>query len=263
VGEATRENLRDLLAVGLDPERTRIVVDTVDADVVYPVATRIAKHVTQATVEATYGPPDNAGLSFYPAVQATHLLLPQLVDGRQPTLVPIAVDQDPHVRVCRDVAGTGHLPVGKPAALLGKFFPGLAGPGKMSSSDDAPAIHLTDGPDDVAATVREHAYSGGRSSVAAHRREGGDPTVDVAYQFLRYFFEPDDDAVERIAREYRSGELLSGELKELAIERINAFLREHQRRRAALGDLREELAPYRLTDDERERALERAGIPRL
>ncbi len=93
IGEHTRENLRDLLAVGFDPEKTRIVVDTADADVVYPLAVQFAKHVTQSTMEATYGRPDNVGLAFYPAVQIAHLLLPQLVHGRHASLVPIAADQ--------------------------------------------------------------------------------------------------------------------------------------------------------------------------
>jgi len=263
VGEATRDNLRDLLAVGFDPDRTRFVVDTADADLVYPVAARVAKYLTPATVSATYGDPPNVGLGFYPAVQATHLLLPQLVEGDHPTLVPIAVDQDPHVRVCRDVAGTEHLPVSKPAALLGKFFPGLSGPGKMSASDDAPSILLTDGPGEVEDKITRFAYSGGKASVEAHRREGGDPEADVAFQYLQFFFEPDDDELARIARRYRSGDLLSGELKGLAIDRINDFLADHQDRRSALGDLRAELAPYRITDDERDRVLRRAGVPSL
>ncbi|TYL39468.1 tryptophan--tRNA ligase [Natronococcus pandeyae] len=261
IGEHTRENLRDVLAVGFDPERTRIVVDTADADVIYPVAVRLAKHLTPATVEAVYGEGDTVGLQFYPAVQATHLLLPQLVAGRQPTLVPIAVDQDPHVRVCRDVASKEALPVEKPGALLGRFLPSLEGPGKMSSSGEAASIELTDDPETVAETVRTHAYTGGRATLEAHRERGGDPSVDVPFQYLRFFFEEDDDELERIAREYRSGDLLSGELKEAAIERITAFLAAHQRRRESLGSLANELEPYRLTADERRTALESAGVP--
>ncbi len=263
IGEHTRENLRDLLAVGFDPDRTRIVIDTADADVVYPIAVRLAKHLTPATVEAVYGEQDTVGLQFYPAVQATHLLLPQLVEGRQPTLVPIAVDQDPHVRVCRDVAAKEALPVEKPGALLGRFLPSLAGPGKMSSSDDVPSIELTDDPGTVAETIREHAYTGGRATVEAHREHGGDPARDVPFQYLRAFLEPDDDRLAEIESSYRSGELLSGELKEVAIERLSEFLAGHQERRAALGELEGELAPYRLTDSERERALDSAGVPRL
>ena len=261
IGDHTRENLRDILAVGFDPARTRIVVDTADADVIYPIAVRLAKHLTPSTVEAVYGEQDTVGLQFYPAVQATHLLLPQLVAGRRPTLVPIAVDQDPHVRVCRDVAAKEALPVEKPGALLGRFLPSLEGPGKMSTSGSAASIELTDDPEAVAETIRTHAYTGGRATLEEHREKGGDPTVDVPFQYLRFFFEPDDERLERIAADYRSGELLSGELKEIAIDRITAFPADHQRRRAELGSLEAELEPYRLTPTERRQALERAGVP--
>lgn len=254
IGEYARENLRDLLAVGFDPERTRIVVDTADADVVYPLAVQFAKHVTQSTMEATYGRPDNVGMSFYPAVQIAHLLLPQLVHGRHATLVPIAADQDPHVRLARDVAGKAAFDVDKPAALLSKFLPTLDGPGKMSSSSAVPAIELTDDRETVEEKVQTHAYSGGRSSLDAHREHGGDPEVDVAYQLLHYFFEHDDETLERLAEEYRAGDLLSGELKAYTAERIGDFLETHRDRRDALGDLATELEPYRLTRDERTRA---------
>ena len=56
IGEYTRENLLDLLAVGFDPERTRIIVDTADADVVYPIATAFARDVTQSTMRSSLAP---------------------------------------------------------------------------------------------------------------------------------------------------------------------------------------------------------------
>jgi len=253
IAAATRSNLRDLLAVGFDPERTTVVVDRLDAGVLYPQAARFAAGITQSTVDATYGDPENVGLSFYPAMQATHLLLPQLVHGPHPTLVPVAVDQDPHVRVCRDVAAKERFEVTKPGALLGKFLPALDGPGKMSSSDDAPAIELTDDPDTVRGKVMQYAHSGGRVDIEEHREHGGDPAVDVAYQYLHSFFESDDERVADIAAQYRAGELLSGELKEMAAERVTDFLAAHQDRRATLGDLETELEPYRLSEGERER----------
>jgi tryptophanyl-tRNA synthetase len=257
----TRDNLRDLLAVGFDPDRTRIVLDTADADVVYPIAAALAKEITQSTVDATYGEPENVGLSFYPAVQATHLLLPQLVEGQHPTLVPIAVDQDPHVRVCRDVAAKQRYDVRKPGALLSKFLPSLDGPGKMSTSDDAPSILLSDDRETVLEKIRSHAYSGGQPSIEAHRAQGGDPEVDVPYLLLYYFFEESDERVAELAEQYREGALLSGELKELAAERIADFLEEHQKRRQALGPLEEELPAYRLTTEKRQTARRRVGYP--
>ena len=84
----TREKLRDLVAVGLDPERTRFVIDTADADVIYPLATALAERITPAARDAVYGEPANVGMGFYPAVQAIHLLLPQFVDGPHVTTVP-------------------------------------------------------------------------------------------------------------------------------------------------------------------------------
>jgi tryptophanyl-tRNA synthetase len=253
IHEYTRENLRDVLAVGFDPERTRIVVDTEDADVVYPLAAEFAKELTPAAMEATYGTPPNVGLGFYPAVQATHLLLPQLVHGPHPTLVPIAVDQDPHVRVCRDIAAKQRHDVTKPAALLSKFLPRLGGGGgKMSTSDEAPGILLSDDRETVREKVAKHAYSGGKSDLDEHREHGGDPEVDVAYQLLFYFFEEDDAELERLADEYRSGELLSGELKAYAADRIADFLEAHRARRPE-GPVVEVVEPYRLTNEERER----------
>lgn len=254
VGAHARDNLRDVLAVGFDPDLTTVVVDTLDADVVYPQAVRFARDVTPATYEAVYGEARNVGESFYPAVQAVHLLLTQLLDGPHPTLVPIAADQDPHVRLARDVAAKERYAVEKPAALLAGFLPRLdGGPGKMSSSADAPRIELTADPETVRETIMTHAYSGGRSSVEAHRRRGGDPTVDAAFALLAYCFEPDDETLADLAERYREGDLLSGELKGIAAERTSEFLAAHQRRRADLGPLPDALAPFRLTDDERER----------
>jgi len=256
----TRENLRDVLAFGFDPDLTRIVVDTADADVLYPLATALSKDVTPATYEAVYGEADNVGASFYPAMQAAHLLLPQFVDGPHPTTVPIAVDQDPHVRLARDLAAKERFPVTKPGALLAKFLPALTGPGKMSSSDDAPRIDLTADRETVREVVMQYAYSGGRDSLDAHRKHGGAPEVDVAFQYLRAVFEPDDEVLARLDREYRSGELLTGELKEHAVDRIAGFLESHRSRRPSDDELDAALEPYLLTDAERERALSAVGL---
>jgi tryptophanyl-tRNA synthetase len=187
--------------------------------------------------------------------------LPQLVEGRHPTLVPIAVDQDPHVRICRDIAAKERYDVEKPGALLSKFLPSLTGPGKMSSSDETPSIRLTDDRDTVFEKIRAHAYSGGQSSTKKHRKQGGDPAVDVPYQFLYYFFEESDDRIHELAREYRNGTLLSGELKEIAATKIADFLDAHQQRRESLGPLEDELLQYRLTDGERQAARRRVGYP--
>lgn len=161
----------------------------------------------------------------------------------------------------RDVAAKARYPANKPGALLLQFLPSLGGPGKMSSSEGV-AIRLTDDGETVRRKVCENAYTGGCASVEEHREHGGDPEVDVPFQYIAAFFERDDREVARIERDYRNGDLLSGELKEFAADRIVDFLEGHQRRRAALGDVREELAAYRLTQDERDRARAAVGFQR-
>jgi len=77
----------------------------------------------------------------------------------------------------------------------------------------------------------KHAFSGGQGSIEEHRKKGGNPEIDVAYHWLYSFFEPDDKKIKKIHDDYKSGKLLTSELKNILIEKINSFLKEHQKRR--------------------------------
>ena len=68
-----------------------------------------------------------------------------------------------------------------------------------------------------------------------HRRLGGNPDIDVAFQYLRFFFEEDDAALEEIRRGYVAGDILSGELKQMTIDKAANWLNE-------LAELREQNA---------------------
>ena len=112
------------------------------------------------------------------------------------------------------------------------FLPPLTGPGgKMSASDASSALYTTDSPEVVAKKIRKYAFSGGQATLEEHRKKGGNPDVDVSFQWLRMLFEPDDKKLEKIRSEYVSGKLLTGELKEILIEKVNAFLKDHQAKR--------------------------------
>jgi tryptophanyl-tRNA synthetase len=45
------------------------------------------------------------------------------------------------------------------------------------------------------------------------------------------FFEPEDKKLSEIEKKYKSGKMLTGELKSYLIEKINSFLKEHQIKR--------------------------------
>jgi len=77
----------------------------------------------------------------------------------------------------------------------------------------------------------KYAFSGGQATVELHRKLGGNPDVDVSFQWLKLFFEPDDQKLRKIEEEYISGNMLTGELKEVLIDKINNFLEEHRAKR--------------------------------
>jgi len=110
-----------------------------------------------------------------------------------------------------------------------KFIPGLGG-GKMSSSDPNSYIALTDTPEEAARKIKKYAFSGGQASVEEHRKKGGNPDVDVSYQYLT-FFEEDDNKLKKIYDDYKSGKLLTGELKQITAEKIGNFLKKHLKER--------------------------------
>lgn len=65
--------------------------------------------------------------------------------------------------------------------------------------------------------INKYAFSGGRETLEEHREKGGNPDVDVAYQYLTFFME-DDEELERLRTEYKSGRLLTGDLKGVCIK---------------------------------------------
>lgn len=229
----TYDNMLDVIALGFDPKKTHFLIDTKHAGLMYPEAIKFAKKITFSTVKAAFGFTNdfNIGQIFYTSMQAVPAVIPSILKGKNiPCLIPLAIDQDSHFRVARDVYPK--LGYYKPAIIHGMFIPPLTGPeGKMSSSDENSAIFTTDSPEEVKRKVNKYAFSGGQATLEEHRKKGGNPDIDVSYLWLKMLFEPDDKKLERIYRDYKSGKLLSGELKAILIEKINTFLKEHQKRR--------------------------------
>ena len=98
-------NLMDLLALGLDPRRVYVYRQSVELPVLQ-LAFIFSRAVTYNTMEAIYGPKP-FGLYFSALVQAGDILNPQLPQhgGPKATVVPVGADQDPHIRLTRDLAG--------------------------------------------------------------------------------------------------------------------------------------------------------------
>jgi tryptophanyl-tRNA synthetase len=228
--EWTEDNLKDIIAVGFEPKKTRIILDMEHAGEMYPIAVEVAKRTTASTARALFGlkNEDNVGKYFYSCMQSVPAFLPSVWRGK-PTqvLIPCAIDQDVHFRLTRDVAPKLKYP--KPSTILCKFLPALASDAKMSSSGDQ-VICMTDDQKTVRKKIMKYAFSGGKDTVEEHRKHGGNPDIDVAFQWLTYF-EPDDAKLTQIAADYRAGRILSGEIKQLLVDTIWPMMEEHQTRR--------------------------------
>ena len=256
IREYTIDNLINILAIGYDEKKTRIIIDT-EEPIIYSLSILISKYINFSVVRAVYGVNfTNIGWIFYPSIQSAHLLLPQVILGKHYTLVPVAIDQDPHTRVCRDISEK--LGLYKPTTILSKFFPTLEDPfGKMSTSNPDKVIWLSDSPDLVYKKLMKYAFSGGQPTAELHRKFGGNPWIDVSFLLLYYFFEDDDEKIEKIREDYESGRMLTGELKKYASEKISEFLKDFQEKRENVKENWEEIYnKYRLNEKEKEKILD-------
>ena len=226
------ENVLDIIACGFDPKKTHIFLDTEYAKTLYPIASEVAKRTTFSTVKAVFGFKNetNIGLIFFPALQAAPCFLPSVLKGKNiPVLIPAAIDQDPYWRgIAREAAPK--LGYSKPAQIHNIFFPGLGESGKMSASDPRTAIYTTDDESTVTKKVGG-AFTGGQPSVEEQRKKGGNPDICPVMHYFYFLFEGDDKKVAEQQRLCREGKLLCGEHKKMLSGKINAFLKEHQKKR--------------------------------
>ena len=230
----TYENALDVIALGFNPKKTHFLIDTIHADLMYKEAIKVAKKITFSTVKATFGFTNdtNIGSIFYTSMQAVPAFLPSVLAGKNiPCLIPLGFDQDKHFLLSRDVISK--LGYYKPAIMHCRFMPGLGGienEGKMSASEPFTTIYTTDSEKQVENKIKKYAFSGGKDTIKEHREKGGNPDIDISYQYLT-FLEEDDKRLMKIYNDYKFGSLLTSELKEITIEKINNFLKNHQRER--------------------------------
>lgn len=261
VKKFAKENAKDIISVGFKPENTFIFSDLDYMNgAFYENVVRTSRQITTSTAKAVFGFQDSdcIGKVHFASIQIATAFPSSFPDvlglpPKTPCLIPCAIDQDPYFRVCRDVAEK--LKFAKPALIHSKFFPALQGSTtKMSASDENSAIFLDDTPKKIAKKINKYAFSGGQISVEEHRLKGGNPDIDVAFQYLS-FFEEDELKLKEIYESYKKGQLLSGELKKLAIDKITEFVLEFQKRRNEIDQdvIDKFMKPHKLTFGQEER----------
>jgi tryptophanyl-tRNA synthetase len=104
---AVNEYITNYIALGLDPKQSHLYFQSKQQDV-KDLAFLLGKKVNWSQMVATYGFEGSTNMAhiFSPLVQTGDILHVQLekYGGIRPTLVPVGVDQDPHIRLSRDIA---------------------------------------------------------------------------------------------------------------------------------------------------------------
>jgi tryptophanyl-tRNA synthetase len=235
------ENAKDIIACGFNLKKTFIFADTEYIQHMYPMILKVQKCVTYNQARGIFGftGSDNIGKSAFPAVQAvpsfseTFPIPLRGIKGMR-CLIPQAIDQDPYFRMTRDVAPRIGLP--KPSLIHSKFFPALQGAStKMSASSTSATIFISDSPDEIANKIKKYAFSGGGETKADHEKYGANLEVDIPYQYLTFTLE-DDAELAHIAKEYGSGRMMSGEVKNRLIQVMQEFAADFQAKRAKITD---------------------------
>ena len=236
-------NVADMLALGLDPKRAYIYKQSEEIRVMN-LAFIFSRGVTHSTLKAIYGE-KSFGQYLSALVQAGDILLPQLKDfnGPKPVVVPVGADQDPHIRLTRDLAQKyqDQFKFVVPSATYHKLMRSLStGKDKMSKRDPMGYLLLSD---DLSVARKKilNAFTGGRETEELQRKLGGEAYVCPIYDLYLFHFCESDEKVKNVYEECIHGERLCGECKMELLDYALNNLKDHQRKRESAMNLAEKI----------------------
>jgi tryptophanyl-tRNA synthetase len=235
VGGHIREILMDYFAVGIDPEKSTVFLQSAVPET-YELNLFFEMLVTVPRLERVPSLKDMAkaanldrmpfGLLGYPVLQAADILLPRA------HLVPVGKDNEAHVEVTREIARRFNNLYGEvfpiPDALIGEVptLVGTDGQAKMSKSLDN-AIFLADDADTVKEKVRGMYTDPKRVRADIPGEVEGNPVF-----IYHDAFNPDHEEVEDLKDRYRKGKVGDVEVKTKLATAINNFLDPIRERRS-------------------------------
>ena len=231
--QSVREIILDYLAAGLDPKKCNLEIQSKVPQhtelayllsTIYPVS-RLEDLPTYKEKKAQYPKYVNMGLLYYPVLMAADVLL------YKGELVPVGIDQEPHLEVMREIARKFNsmfgeiFPEPKRFKTDGEYVPSLSGGGKMSKSVEGSYINLTDDLETIrerlAAAPTDSGTVGGEVS-----KEGG---VANLFKLLKLF--KLDSEHRKFERDYRDKKIRYKELKEVLAQAIYKELKPFQEKR--------------------------------
>ena len=225
---AVEEYLTNWIALGLDLEKDNVNVYLQSENkLLQDLAFKASSKTNFSQLKAIYGftPSTNIAHVQAPLMQVADILLPQIEEfgGPKKVVVPVGIDQDPHIRLTRDIAQKLNEDLGflTPASTYHRFLTGLTGD-KMSSSKPSTAIYLNEDSKTAAKKVKT-AKTGGRESLKEQQELGGEVDKCVIYEMLVYHLIDDDKELEEIRTDCLNGTLRCGDCKARTAELMEEF----------------------------------------
>jgi tryptophanyl-tRNA synthetase len=230
-----REMVLDYLALGIDPERSVIFVqsavpETAELDLIFQML------ITQPRLERLPSIKEMAeaahldvlpfGLVGYPVLQAADILLPRA------DVVPVGKDNVPHVEITREIARRFNnlygdvFPEPEPMVSEVPTLPGIYGTQKMSKSLDN-AIMISDPPDAVRKRVMQMYTDPNRVRADIPGTVEGNPVF-----IYHDAFNTDTSEIDDLKARYRAGRVGDVEVKKKLFAALERFLEPVRERRA-------------------------------
>lgn len=233
LAQKTREVVLDYLAAGMDPKKSSILVQSKVLDLHSELMFYFSTVMTVARMqhlptfkEKVKQYPKNVTMALlnYPILMAADILI------YKGELVPVGVDQEPHLEVAREVARKMNkqygmdFPEPKRFATKGEYVPSLLGEGKMSKSVEGSFINLTDDLETIKKKVAKIPTDSGKGT-----KKGIEGLMFGVLPFVELF--QGKKRADEYRKQYVSKGIRYGDLKKELAEAIYKELKPIQKKR--------------------------------
>lgn len=232
-----REIIIDYLAAGLDPKKSILFqqADSPHAELAFyfsSVVTIARMQHLPTFKEKVKQYPEAATMALlnYPILMAVDILI------YKAGLVPVGIDQEPHLEVTREIARKMNqeyktdFPEPTRFKTKGEYVPSLTGEGKMSKSVEGSYINLTDDLETIKAKLAKVPTDSGTTG-------GNIPeTGGVGNLFTLFKLFVDKDTFVKFVIDYREKRIRYSEMKQFLAETIYKELQPFQEKRKYYED---------------------------
>ncbi|MDD4251077.1 MAG: tryptophan--tRNA ligase [Candidatus ainarchaeum sp.] len=201
------------IALGLDPKKTIFYFQS-ENKIVSNLAIVCSQKITENEFRAIYG-------SVHPAkvmsafTQMGDILHPQLEEP-MPGVIPVGIDQAPHIRMSRDIARRLKSEYGffTPSASYNKYTSAMDGSFKMSKNENIGKLEIPETNRNELEKKLKKVLTGGRATAQEQKEKGGEPDKCVVYEYCKNHFIKDDKILKEMRTDCLSGKNLCGECKQ-------------------------------------------------